>query len=503
MKILLIKSGNLNTNAMSAVTHPLGIMYIASYLRATRKDSIKILDTRISKDPFGQIQKNIREFMPQIIGISAITLEAQMLHKIASYIKSNTSNVMIIAGGPHATIFPEDVLKNAAIDIAVIGEGEETFKELMDVIDQKGDLRNVDGIVFKQNGNIIKTRKRRYIQDLDRIPYPAYDLINIEEYAKHPGAGSSGLRLYMTILTSRGCPFKCTYCHKLSGFEFRARTPENIINEIKMLIEQYNIFNFEIIDDIANFNVHRFKYFLSLLKEKVKSKIFLSFPGGLRGDLLDEETIALMKEVGTVELSLAIETASQRLQKLIKKNLNIDKVKKIIDFAVDKGIYVRGAFMLGFPTETKEEIKATINLACKSKLHEAHFFAVNPFGGTELSKQILSLKKDLPQDIQYNELDFHALLYNATQVSDSTFKRLYIYAYLKFYFNPKRIIRLFKDKKKLNDLPLLAWWFLKNIILTYLPKKKRKAELNVSNFNNVITIPLNPDIEDKDVRQDK
>lgn len=459
MKILLIKSGNLNTRAIG-VTPPLGLMYIASYIKATRGDKVRIFDIRFYKDPLNRIYRIIDEFEPDLIGISALTLEASAMYQIAHFIKT-VSDIPVIAGGPHASSVPKEILQNRDIDAVVVGEGEITFKNFLDTLEKKHSPEMISGIGYRRDGEIVVNQPGPLIHHLDNLPFPSWDLIELEKYADTASMSIIGYGPYMVLLTSRGCPFHCTYCHNIMGKAFRARSVENVLEEMRILIRQYHIDDFEIIDDISNFDRERFKRIMRGIIDN-GWKVTLSFPNGVRTDLLDEETVHLMKQAGTAEVSIAVETATPRLQKMVKKGLNLEKVRHIIDVCIQEGMYVRGFFMLGFPSETEEEIKATIDFACKSKMHGALFFLVNPFGGTELSKQVEQLGK-MPSSIKPEDFDYHAMPFNASSVPDKRLHRLYTTAWMRFYFNPIRIFRILKTKSTWNDLPYYFYVLLKNL----------------------------------------
>ncbi|MCL4478551.1 MAG: B12-binding domain-containing radical SAM protein [Deltaproteobacteria bacterium] len=456
IKLLLIKATNNKVKSGGDVTPPLGIMYLASYLsyKMSDKIQIKILDTRLYPNVIQIVNKYMDNFKPDIVGISAITLEAENLLKIANFIKSVSSKIPVIVGGPHVSYFTENIIDSPYIDFGVIDEGEITFYELITALNEGGNFDDIKGIAFKKDGRIIKTQQRPYMVDLDALPFPSWDLIEYDKYSKLTSQSNIGVRPYMSLLTSRGCPFHCIFCYNIRDKKFRARTPLNVINEMKVLTEKYKIRDFEIIDDVANFDRNRYKdIFKNIISNALDVR--LSFPTGIRVDLLDEETISLMKKAGTAELTVAIETASKRLQRLIHKNINLEKAERLINYAASQNLFVRGTFVFGFPTETKEEIKSTINFACKLKLQVAIFLIATPFPGTEILRQFEISGKSI-EELNSTNFDFHGVPFNGSNVPDKEFFRLYHWAYARFYLNPARILLILKTKSMWNDLLIRA-----------------------------------------------
>jgi radical SAM superfamily enzyme YgiQ (UPF0313 family) len=218
----------------------------------------------------------------------------------------------------------------------------------------------------------------------------------------------------------------------------------------------------EILDDISNFNPERFDRMLELMLEKNLHPV-LSFPNALRADLIRKESADLLKCVGTGEISVAIETASDRLQKLLGKNLSLEKAKRTIDWFADRRIFTRGFFMLGFPTETKDEMLATIRFAHASRLHMALFFTPNPFRNTALYDLFVDTGK-LPSTSTSIDYEYYGAPFNGSDVSDRRYRMLYRWAYYGFYFNPVRLWRIAQDRPTLADIPASAWTRLNNVV---------------------------------------
>jgi radical SAM superfamily enzyme YgiQ (UPF0313 family) len=195
-----------------------------------------------------------------------------------------------------------------SLDVVVRGEGENTIPELVDK-DNKN-LSGIKGIAFRDDGRIVLTEPRPYIQDLDALPFPAWDLVDLKLYARFRSMASVGLRKYMTIFTSRACPYRCIYCHNLFGKNYRTRSPENVLNEMEILVKDHGVEEFEILDDIFNLDIPRAHAICDLIIKK-KLKIGFSFPNALRGDRLPNDLLRKFKEAGLNFTSIAIETASR------------------------------------------------------------------------------------------------------------------------------------------------------------------------------------------------
>ena len=250
---------------------------------------------------------------------------------------------------------------------------------------------------------------------------------------------SLGPRKCLPIFTSRGCPYKCIYCHQVFGKKFRPRSPQNVVTEIKYIKERFGVGEFEVLDDIFNFDARRMHETLDLIIEE-KLKIKFSFPNGLRGDLLDEESIVKLKKAGAIHLCFAVETASPRLQKLIRKNNKLDKIARNIEIAYRNRIYTVGLFMMGFPTETEEELMLTMNYALKSKLSQAHFYLVIPFEKTELWELAQKYSK-YPIEEFYLQ-DYSLNDFDLSEVEINLLHKIHKQCYRRFYLNPKRLLGL-------------------------------------------------------------
>ncbi len=446
---------------------PLGLLYLASSIRARFGDKcqIKIIDTGIIGEDLDILRTEINVFKPQIIGLSAITCEAGLMHDIARVAKEMGKNITVLAGGPHPTIVSESVLSDSNIDYAIIGEGERTVVDLLEGLENGQDRSRIKGIGYMDNNRHVLTEPQGYIDNLDDIAFPAWDLVNFREYAKYPNwNGNLKEKYYMPVLTSRGCPYLCTYCHNTLGKKFRPRTAENVFSEITSLYRGYQIKEFHIFDDVFNFDNNRIKKLCQYIVDS-KLKLSFAFPNGLRLDIMDKETVNLLHKIGTYKINYAVETASLKTQRTIKKNLDLGKVKEVVYNTNKLGIITTGYFMLGFPNETKDDMLETIRFAAVSDFDLAYFFKATAFPGTELFKSVTDKNIEESGLDYYKEAYFSSREYSISSIPTEELNRLVLYAQKEFYFKAKRIWRLiFKSPYKLKTLKNLFELWTKILI---------------------------------------
>lgn len=427
------------------LAHPLGIMALDAYLREHGYADNHLFDMRVRKETPAALLDRLLPLRPDVVGLSALTIELDTVHELAALLRQRAPGVKIVVGGPYATSSRQTIMRDASIDAVVVGEGEVTFVELLDAMRTGGDLSRVRGILYRKDGVVHETAERPYLADLDALPLPSWDRVDMREYERCDPQDRLAHRKWAAFYTSRGCPFKCTYCHDVFGKRFRSRSAGRVIEEMALLVEKYGVREFHFFDDIFNFDKRRV---VAICNEIVRRgwKIWLQFPNGLRADMLDLPTLQAMKAAGTFRVSYAIESASPRIQKQVKKNLKLDRVRKLVEDTDRLDILVHGFFMLGFPGETREEVLSTVDWAVSSRLHSAGFFLVSPFEGSPLAEEYVGGAQQLPGEAWAYYDNPHSL----SEVPAREIKRIQKLAYVRFYANPWRIARalqLVPDKK--------------------------------------------------------
>ena len=431
---------------------PMGPASIAAWLKLKRADDVSIIDAR--KERLGEegLADRVAALSPDVVGIGALSVEARDAHNVAAAVKRRLPGVTLLMGGPHVSASSERVMDDANVDFGVVGEGEESARELLDAIEAGNTSEPVEGVLSRYAGDVRFGGPRASL-DVNTLPVPAWDLLPLETYFR-PGRNTHDTvpasPRCLQIMTSRGCPFRCIYCHDIFGRIFRPRSPQHVLSETRDLVERFRLEAIEICDDIFNLDMDRAK---TILRGLMPMRIAISFPNGIRADRADDEMLDLMEAAGTTRVSFAVESASPRIQKVIRKGLDIEKVRRIITAASKKHFLSTGYFIFGFPDETAEEMEETIRFACESKLHIASFFYLTPFPGTEAAQ--IARGKGVTLDEQLH--DYSTLHANLTNEPEDVLRRMRKKAYRKFYMNPGRIWRTFVAAPKNRQTFVNAW----------------------------------------------
>jgi anaerobic magnesium-protoporphyrin IX monomethyl ester cyclase len=440
MRILFVKPYAYVPNQI--IDLPVGILYLSAYLKKHLPGRVEVdcIDLRLESSQEACMVERLTRFAPDVIGVSTLAFEKRFLQEYVPLFREHAPQATIIVGGPYATSNYDELLTQSGVDYVVVGEGEETLRQFVTSLLQGGNVRSIKGLAYREDHQVVCNESQPYIADLDGIPVADYDLVDLESYWGDHRQMNLLLaeERYVPVLSSRACPYQCIFCHNTFGKKFRKRSPQHFVDEIVMLYDRFAVREFHIIDDVFNIDRDRLRAILDLIIAS-GMKIRLAFPNGLRGDRLDPEDIRLLQRAGAYMLTMAIETASPRMQSIIRKNMDIPKVLDNINYAAALGLIVTGYFMLGFPGEGADELEETVQAACNSKLDLAFFHVVVPFKGTELFDLSKSLYPRVDSSTYVSYLSRQSFYEAATGFDLARFIKR---SYLRFY-TANRILRLF------------------------------------------------------------
>ncbi len=339
------------------------------------------------------IKGRLEAFKPDIVGINCqFSRQHKIYHKMLSLVKEFNPKCITIVGGAHATVCPEDILKDPSCDFVLIGEAEESFKDLLLALNEDKDIEKVDGLGWKTKGKLHVNEKRKWTEDLDSIQFPAYHLMGLDKYF---GLNAShGIRLkekFSPIITSRGCPAKCTFCtaKKVWGMKYRVRSVENVIDEMKLLRNKYGIEELMFEDDNVTVNPKRAKsLFLRMIEENFK--FTWDTPNGVGVWSLDKEFIDLMKQSGCTNLNFPVESGSQFvLDNIIKKPLKLTKVKELINYCKEIKLNYGMFLVIGMPGEKVKDMWESYRFAADCGCYKPHISVATPYPGSALFKECI------------------------------------------------------------------------------------------------------------------
>jgi anaerobic magnesium-protoporphyrin IX monomethyl ester cyclase len=380
---------------------PVGLMYVASSARRHNPDvHIEILETSLDARSDEELVAKLLDYRPDVVGIRSISLFEDELKRVAELTRS-VLDVPIVAGGPIATARRGAVLQAIpAIDLLVVGEGELAFSRLL-----SGTATN--GLVFRQGSKIVDLGDSDIVDNLDELPFPDYSLVDLGRYQEHLSYAYNHRRQGV-LLTSRGCPFLCTYCNTFAGKTARLRSAENVVAEMEQMSREHAIDDFYVVDDIFNMDRKRtaaiFRKIIDLGRDW-----HLYFVNGLRADIMTRELVDLMADAGTAWVTYAVESGSPRIQKLVKKDMRLAKAAEIINYSQDRGMVVNVNTMYGFPTETPADAQLTLDYLAQLHMPSLlpYHFCLRGYDGCEIVDQAAEAGWDTTAFLADGTLSYH------------------------------------------------------------------------------------------------
>lgn len=477
MRVLLINP-KFHLPIDTRTTPHLGLAYLAA-VSEKRGDEVCVFDMDVEDISLTQ---KINEFKPHLVGISSNTPQIRQSWLCARTIKE-VADIPIVIGGPHPSALPDESAARPEIDVVARGEGEATWVELSDVIDRVragGDLTgaalldpathlldDVLGITFKRpDGALVTTRQRPAIEDLDALPWPAYHLFKMDRYTSLQPAidAVDGARSF-SMMTSRGCPYRCTFCSQsIMPEKWRARSPQSVVAEFRHLIKDLGAQEIGVLDDSANISRKRLSEISQMLIDEGLNTVPWNMINGMRANLADKEMLRLMKQAGCVRSAFGVETGDAGMLAAIHKNENLDHIRTAFKNAKDVGMETVGFFIIGLPGDTEESIERTIRFAIELDPLVANFSMMTPYPGTLAYEQIKQgggriLLKSWDDYVFFEGKARYEMGALTAELQERKFKE----AYRRFYLRPSRVWKTLTRKSTWLNFPRAARMALKVI----------------------------------------
>lgn len=460
------------------LNEPLGLAYIAAYLERAGHE-VSILDAPALGISCRDIPRIVRDGDYQVLGVTMLTPMYRRSVEVIRTVWEAFPGMVIVVGGAHPTILPEETLQNnPEIDFAVMGEGEEVMSALVRALEERSDPSAIPGLAFRRDGRIHINPPRRLIEDLDELPMPARHLLPMDAY--HMTRSRSRSSHAFTVSVARGCPFDCAFCCRIFGRKVRHHSVERILEEVRSLVDVYGAKEINLEADTLTLNK---PFLLSLCEGLIRSGLTgrIIWTCESRVDTVNEDLLRRMKEAGCWQISYGVETGTQRLLDLIQKGITLERIERTFSLTKKIGITIRAFYMLGLPTETREESLRTIAFARKLDAQWSQFTLFTPFPGTALYD--LAAQDGGLRSRDWSDFKTHGgwteggLAYVPRGRSPAEMKGLQKKAYRAVYMRPRVILRFLKNVDSFGKLVVYAsgLWVLIKTALPWIGSRGRRA----------------------------
>lgn len=433
----------------------LGILSVATYLKNRRPDvELKFIDCRAEGLTFEEVAHRVREFQPDLVGLTCLTFSYYDTLHTARIIKESCPTTKICIGGWHVTLYPQETLKQKDVDYVVFGEGEKTFLELVDAVSQGHYPEGVLGLGYKSQGasqmdagRLMLNRERPVDKNLDDIDFPDFSLVDINKYSH---ILDRGFNVTLPMESSRGCPFACTFCD-IRKTRFRFRSPELIAAEMERWAAK-GVRSFFFVDDNITVNKPRA---IRLFEEIVRRNLNVEFKVSSRVDRLDDEVMHWMKRAGVSRVSVGIESSKQKYLDLMQKEITVEQVEDCLARARKINLPVFAFMMLGLPGQTRQEMLEEVDFLKKNKVEYASFSVLTLYPKTEMYSIALAngdIKEDSWQSFAENPVPDMQAPYANGLYSAEELKKIQLEVTRRFYFSPRMLYRRIREVNSFKAL---------------------------------------------------
>lgn len=431
---------------------PMGILYLAGAIRALGRHEVKLIDCILDKLSPEQAAQRAKDYAPDLIGLTVYTPNLYDALMLTRSLRAALPKATIVWGGPHTMLFPAESMAQPEVDYLITGEAEETFPAFLDALEDGKPLDFIPGVWMRKGQEVVNTGPPGYVQDIDTLPFPAFDLVDFKRYFSAIGTGLP----VGTICSSRGCPFHCTFCCKPYS-TYRSRSVENILAEMELYHAQ-GIREFFFFDDLFNASAKRVKSIAESILAKNWKDVVWSFRG--RVDAVDEDMLRLVKKAGCRQILFGVEDASDEGLKAINKKISVAQVFRAMRLCRKVGIMTSTNWIIGFPHhKTREDIVKLIDNAVAIDSDFAQFNICIVYQGTAMFDLAVEKKLFDPEIWRKHALNpipnFVEPIWEE-HLSRRELSELLKQCYRRFYFRPMSILRKVLRVRRLSELLLFA-----------------------------------------------
>ncbi len=427
---------------------PLGLLYVAAAIEKEAVHQVQIIDAQVERLNIEALQAEIKKREPDVIGMTAMTFTLLDVIATIKAAKKINPEIKIILSGPHAIIFPEETIAIKEVDFLVLGEGEKVIGRLLSNINNPSELKKIRGLVFRDKGKIVNTGQADFIENLDALPFPARRLTPYKNYF----SVVSARRPVTTMFSSRGCPYQCLFCDRPQvGKKFRPRSAKSVVSEMQEC-QELGIKEIFIYDD--TFAVDRQRV-LDICAEIKKGGVDISWDIRTRVNTADEEILKALKEAGCQRIHYGVEAGTQKILNVLRKGITLEQVRRAFALTKKIGIQTAAYFMIGSPTETRQDILQTINFMKQLNPDYAQVAITTPFPATDLYKLAQAegvIRGDPWREFAKNPAPNFTPPIWEKELSRQELLELLKKAYRAFYFRPSFIIKKIAALKSSDEL---------------------------------------------------
>ena len=413
---------------------PLGLGYLAAVAQKAGH-GVTIIDCQAEKLTYDTFRSRIAQIPADVIGVTATTLLYKSAMQLVTIAKQVQPQAITMLGGSHGTFWDEGALNEYhSLDIIVRREGEQTFIELLDKIHSKISIDSVLGITFRKEGKIIRTPDRPFLEDLDSLPFPAHDLMPLENL-KHDG------KILFPLVTSRGCVYWCDFCStvRMFGRGYRWRSAKNVVDEMQLVHDKYGVDQVTFYDDAFSVNRERV---MKICEELRVRKLDMTWDCGTRVDMVDKDLLKTMHDAGCFAVWLGVESGSEAILGAMNKSIKLDQTRTAFKTANKVGLMTIANTVIGFPGETEQTANQTIRFIKELNPDSVGFYVATPYPGTPMYEQVK--QKGWLRETDFDKYDTANPTFETPWLSMEKLAKIRYKAYQEFYLRPGYVFKMMR-----------------------------------------------------------